>query len=385
MFGIFHLEESGNFHKEHEDKIWAVHDTDTASLCWTPGGFMLATKTNGPYCDGPAVVGLYVWHENESGSSRALKEEKVEFDRENFDQLSQLCCDQEGKFRFCMTRYASVDERRVATSAYVLCYVWNESRSRYVKEEGEEKRRVFDFGDESEIKHVFWNPDGTKLATASFDGTCQLWTEISNASFHLTGVRGLCWDSRSTKLAIISEHSAQSYQSTRLGGHHLLCHIKFLADADVRGCWNRDRTKVLVIQDAKDEYSPIVGELSTLHLYMMDRESQDKSDTFRELHIYRLGGERCLQWNWEGTMLATCQPDSEQCKVWQFNNFLWESKSSSKHKLGIQAIAWNPKEDTLAILSPEQCSLWDLTKEKEVRLQLWASSVCGIQTAPSSQ
>lgn len=163
-----------------------------------------------------------------------------------------------------------------------------------------------------------WNPDGTKLAIALIDGTCQLW-EVASPQQPFTQWQDdglddgrcelrLCWSTDGTKLAVWAVHSEKRDKT---------CHIWDVAakmpearlqheDDEIIEfvCWNQSSSKLATI--------------SSKTCIVWDAGSQEKESWFEcsiplDAVSQTLNRTQALFcWNPEGTMLAKASQDMRQ-------------------------------------------------------------------------
>ena len=191
------------------------------------------------------------------------------------------------------------------------------------------------------ITRLAWNAEGSRLASASWDGTARIWnpaTEESLITIELSHRdRGICWSPDGLRLATIGNHDVQIWDAQngtrqlQITGHDQIHAIAWSPDGQriASGGWGHGIT--VWDADTAESVFELAGHTSPI---------------------------TSLCWNPTGTRLASGSED-QLVRVWDVAS-RGELLSLRAHLVGVTSVAWSP--DGTRIASGDQNGqvvIWD--------------------------
>lgn len=192
-----------------------------------------------------------------------------------------------------------------------------------------------------------WTPDGSLLASASWDGTVILWdmATYEQAALLETGPASSLDFSPDGSLLVVGT-TEEGVQIWKIADRDLTTSIKSPTNATVNSVdWSPDGTMIAS------------GELSG-QVYLWDVETGDLLDTLEDP-----GGElsstNSVAWSSSGELLAS---GHENGKVYLWDTTSWEPiRIIDAHKGRVSSVAWMPNRNVLASGGDDNtATLWDV-------------------------
>ncbi|MGO9915657.1 MAG: protein kinase domain-containing protein [Isosphaeraceae bacterium] len=256
------------------------------------------------------------------------------------------------------------------------------------------------------VRSVSWSPDGTRLATASWDGTAKVWDaaggkELLTLKGHSSALWSVAWSPEGKRLATASVDGMANVWDASSGGHLLtltghkgqVCALSWSPDGRrlATGSWDWtirlwdtiDGHQLLAIQDAADYAKPVSfspdGKLlaagcSTGELKLWDA-AIGRETSSRKAHK---GAIHSLCWSPDGKGLATASADGT-VKVWESGSP--NARLSLKgHSGEVLAVAWSKDGRRLATGSRDRTArIWDAAVGKELLvLKGHTGEICSV-------
>jgi len=200
------------------------------------------------------------------------------------------------------------------------------------------------------VNAVAWNHDGTRLATASWDGG-YIWDPRNPKEKpiplpHGSGVRAVAWNHDSTRLATVNRSCvAHIWNSDDLNAEPTTLPRMVEAVA-----WNHDST--LLATASLDR---------TAHIWNPDDPDHPTTTLPHDRPVH------AVAWNHKDTRLATASSDGA---------YIWDPRNPKKkpiplpHDSGVRAVAWNHDGTRLATASWDGGYIWDPRNPKKKPIPL---------------
>jgi hypothetical protein len=214
---------------------------------------------------------------------------------------------------------------------------------------------------------VAWSPDGTKVATASWDNTAALWDPVTGQRLHVfkghtEWVNCVAWSPDGTQLATASSDKTAALLDPATG--HRLRSLEGHTASIECVAWSPDGTKVATTSSRTAAlWDPVTGRrLHTL---------EGHTDTVR-----------CVAWSPDGTKVATTSDDKTAA--------LWDPATGRRlcslegHTELVISVAWSPDCTKVATASYDNtAALWDpLTGQRLHVLKGHTQLVTGVAWSP---
>jgi WD40 repeat protein len=201
------------------------------------------------------------------------------------------------------------------------------------------------------LEDIAWSPDNLRLATASRDGTANIWQFIGQQpsddrlTLHHAGpVWALAWSPDGKRIATASKDTTAKVWDP-VTGKELL---KFAHQSGVRSiAWSKDGKLAMGCIDG------------TLEVW----NAGDNREPVQKISAAHKKAIRNIAWSPDGTMLATAGED-HLAKVWDIagtQEATKEAKYTFPHPSVVNSVAFSPKGDVLATTETEKTiHLWTL-------------------------
>jgi WD40 repeat protein len=206
-------------------------------------------------------------------------------------------------------------------------------------------------GHQDRVWSIAWSPDGSKLATASADKTAKVWEagtgrELLTLRGHQDSVQSIAWSPDGSKLATASaDKTAKVWEAGT--GRELLT-LRGHQDPVQSIAWSPDGSKLATASWDK-----------TANVW--------EAGTGRELLTLR--GHQSpvwsIAWSPDGSKLATAS-DDKTAKVWEAGAGR-ELLTLHGHQCSVQSIAWSPDGSKLATASDDRTAkVWETGADREL-------------------
>jgi WD40 repeat protein len=206
-------------------------------------------------------------------------------------------------------------------------------------------------GHVDQIRRVAWSSDGTRIVTASLDGSAKVWDAQTGAViFTLSGYAGqvwhAAWNSDSTR--IVTTHGDGSVKVWDAQTGAVIFTLSGHTSDVMHAAWSSDDTRIVT---ASDDKTAKVWDVQTgKELFTLSGHTSEV---------------RYAAWNSNDTRIVTTSRD-KSARVWDAQTGA-ELSILSGHRYGIWHAAWNP-DDTRIVTASEDGSakVWDAQTGKEL-------------------
>jgi WD40 repeat protein/serine/threonine protein kinase len=211
------------------------------------------------------------------------------------------------------------------------------------------------------VTSVAWSPDGSKIATASWDGTARVWSSISGSTLltltgHSREVYSVAWSPDGSKIATASADGTARVWSSSSGSTLLTLtgHGRKVTSA----AWSPDGSKIATASASGSVRVWNSSSDSTLLMYtghnryyFDDREGYWDWDNFDFLSV---------AWSPDGSKIANAAMRTvDRTNLLPTNVHVWSSSSGSTlltltgHSREVYSVAWSPDGSKIATASAD--------------------------------
>jgi len=206
-------------------------------------------------------------------------------------------------------------------------------------------------GHQGKVWSIAWSPDGSRLATASGDQTVKVWEadtgrELLTLRGHQDTVQNIAWSPDGSKLATASDDRTAKVWEVGAGGELLT--LRGHQDPVQSIAWSPDGSRLAT---ASWDKTAKVWEAGTGSELLTLRGHQD--------YVWSIA------WSPDGSKLATACGD-RTAKVWKVVSGA-ELVSLRGHQDSVQNIAWSPDGSKLATASDDRTAkVWEASTGREL-------------------
>jgi len=190
-------------------------------------------------------------------------------------------------------------------------------------------------GHSTYVTSVAWSPDGTKIATASYDRTARVWSSSSGSTLltltgHSSSVLSVAWSPDGTKIATASEdRTARVWSSS--GGSTLLT-LTGHSSSVLSVAWSPDGTKIATASEDR-----------TARVWSSSGGSALLTLTGHSSYVFSVA------WSPDGTKIATASYD-RTARVWSSSGGS-TLLTLTGHSSSVLSVAWSPDGTEIATAS----------------------------------
>jgi WD40 repeat protein len=283
------------------------------------------------------ILGLYSW-----GKQRAMVPGLEQFLHEALLR-SQSRLTLRGHQDFVLSVAWSPDGSKLATTS------WDRTAKVWDASTGRELRTLR--GHQHYVYSAAWSPDSSKLATVSWDHTVKMWEvstgrELLTLRGHRSRVYKVAWSPDGSKLATASwDHTAKVWEAST--GREVLT-LRGHQDALLAVAWSPDSKKLIT---ASEDRTAKVWDASTGRELLTLRGHQ--------------GSVWSVAWSPDGGKLVTASVD-RKAKVWASRTGR-ELLTLLGHQDSVLSVAWSPDGSKLATASwDHSAKLWEASTGREL-------------------
>ncbi|MDD1443652.1 VWA domain-containing protein, partial [Dolichospermum sp. ST_sed3] len=206
-------------------------------------------------------------------------------------------------------------------------------------------------GNSRNITSITWNPDFTKIASVTYDGTISIWDAANGNLFSKfkpksTGVNCLAWSSDGTKIAAGYYDTTITIYNVANGTiiNTLKGHLSTIND--IAWCPNDNK-----IVSASTDRTLIIWDINS------------------GKELFSLGGHsdkvNSVNWNFDGSKIASGS-DDQTIKIWDASTGAEITTFTSDH--AVNCVAWSPDgKKNGSVLSYYAVQIWDVLTEKTIK------------------
>lgn len=189
---------------------------------------------------------------------------------------------------------------------------------------GGQQGHVTSEGSNRDVTSVHWSPDGTQVATGSYDGIARLWgvdgSLRATLSRHSGPVFALKWNNKGNYLAT--------------GGVDKTAVIWDVSSGEVRQCFSHHKAPTLDVDWQNNTHFASCSADTDIHVYRLGVDKPIKTFSGHK------NGVNAIKWDPSGSILASCS-DDHTAKLWSMKQdaCLHDLK---KHTGDIYTLQWSP-------------------------------------------
>lgn len=213
------------------------------------------------------------------------------------------------------------------------------------------------------VSHLAWSLDGTRLASASYDGSVQVWHPLTGEPVQTySGLQGaieeLAWSPEGHVL--VTTEAKGSFQLRDCDTSETLLTVRSTLDAVTEAIWSPDRTRIAFIGTA-----PVGSHEDT------DLVQVVEAQTGKLLHTYAQQVELAerLAWSPDNQWIASTDGE-ESIQVWEANTGRLR-RVYEEHTCSIYVLAWSPDGRWVASGSGDS---WGEAEEPDDAVHVWEAA-----------
>jgi WD40 repeat protein len=203
----------------------------------------------------------------------------------------------------------------------------------------------------NKLMGVAWSPDGTKVATASYDTTAKIWdanngTVLRTLRGHIRLVAGVAWSPDGTKVLTASYDSTAKVWDINTGA--VLKTFRGHTREILSVAWSPDGTKI--VTGSAD---------NTARIWDANNGTLLRTLTEHEYYVWSVA------WSPDGTKIATGSGDNI-ARIWDPTN--GSRLQAFANNGSVNCVAWSPDGTKLAAgCYSQQVKVWNVVTETEIR------------------